>query len=145
MAYSEGFGYGAPLQYDSLYRDNPRGTRHTFSNFNAGFPGGGNVAERYQFEPSTYKGLTRELGVDDALPLTQDVMAVQLMREHGVLQPLLSNDFVGAIAKSDPWRSTPQLVNGQWALRPKGSNRFTPFDNLQKYYQSRLSVYAPQR
>ena len=141
MAFSEAFGYGGPLDYSSMYGDHPLGNRRTFSDFGS-FPIGQGVAGRYQFEERTYNDLQNRLGISGMMPIVQDVMGVQLMREHGVLDRLLSDDFAGAVANSSPWASTPMLVNGQWTLRPKGSHSFTPFDQLQKYYQSRLREYA---
>ena len=139
MAFSEAFGYGAPLDYSSMYGDHPLGNRRTFSDFGR-FPTGQGVAGRYQFEEKTYNDFRNRLGISGMMPMAQDVMGVQLMREHGVLDRLLSNDFAGAVANSSPWASTPMLVNGQWTLRPKGSRSFTPFDQLQKYYQGRLRI-----
>ena len=144
MAFSEAFGYGAPLDYSSLYGDHPLGRRQTFSDF-SGFPSGKGAVGRYQFTKTTYQDFQKRMGVSDVLPLTQDLMGVQLMREHGVLDRLLSDDFAGAVNNSSPWASTPQLVNGQWVKRPKGTRRATPFDQLQQYYQGRLNAYTSRR
>ncbi len=76
------------------------------------FPGCGkrnSPSGRYQIVAQTYDELSRELGLTDFSPHTQDLMAVHPLHKRGALKPLLSGDLDAALpGASRPWASLPK-------------------------------------
>lgn len=70
------------------------------------------AAGRYQFLSRTWDGVADRLGLTDFSPQSQDLAAVQLMKDRGMIEPLLNGDFEGAIRAGAPeWASLP-TANG---------------------------------
>jgi lysozyme len=66
------------------------------------------AAGRYQFMPGTWNPLQKKLGLPDFSPHSQDLAAVELLKQRGALTPLLNNNFKGALAAAAPvWASLP--------------------------------------
>jgi len=75
---------------------------------------GSTAAGRYQFLYSTWAGLQSQLGLPDFSPGSQDIAAVELMRECGALNKVLNDDLQGAIyAANRIWASFPGSPYGQ--------------------------------
>lgn len=94
------------------------------------------AAGAYQFMPDTWKGVTKQLGVDarDFSPAAQDRAALQLMRNRGVNpDEAISN---AALAKLAPeWASLPTTAGKSYYGQPvKGHGE------LGKFYQARLGA-----
>lgn len=66
---------------------------------------------RYQFIKSTWNGVAKATGQADFSPRTQDINAVELLRQTGALNDLLAGDFDAAMSKAGT----------QWASVPKSS------------------------
>ena len=145
IAYTEGFGDGVPLEYNSYFGDHPNSRRKTFTD-DSHHPGSGGVplhgshptaAGRYQINGDTYNEFSRKLGLSDFTPETQDLMAVQMLRESGAIDGLLSGDLPTTVNRSGRWISMPALVGGQWQRR-RQDQPSVPFDKIQQYYRNRL-------
>jgi muramidase (phage lysozyme) len=99
------------------------------------------AAGAYQFMPDTWKGVTKQLGVDprDFSPAAQDRAALQLMRNRGVNpDEAISN---AALAKLAPeWASLPTAAGKSYYGQPvKGHGE------LGKFYQARLGQAPAQQ
>ena len=69
------------------------------------------AAGRYQFLDSTWRGL----GMKDFSPRSQDLAAIKLMQQRGMIEPLLRGDFNGAIHRGAPeWASLPTASGGSY-------------------------------
>lgn len=68
------------------------------------------AAGRYQITQSTYNDLAKKMGVSGFGPETQDAMAIQLLKDRGAYQDVLSGDFETAKNKL---RSTWEGFNKQ--------------------------------
>lgn len=72
------------------------------------------AAGRYQFIVSTWDGLRKDLGLPDFSPLSQDVAAVELLRQCGALDKINAGIIPDAIrAASGIWASFPSAGYGQ--------------------------------
>lgn len=104
-AFLDTIAWAEGASYDTLYG----GAR--FGDYSR-FPGYGKhntPSGRYQIVAKTYDGLSKALGLTDFSPHTQDLMAVQLLRERGALQPLLSGDLDAVLPNASRiWASLPQ-------------------------------------
>lgn len=68
------------------------------------------AAGRYQFLGSTWRGL----GMPDFSPQSQDIAAVKLMQQRGMIEPLLRGDVRTAIFRGAPeWASLPKNAQNQ--------------------------------
>lgn len=73
-----------------------------------GTPNQTSAAGRYQILAKTYQGLQKQLGTKDFSPETQDKMAIELIRQNGALDNVLTGDYQGAINKlGNIWASLP--------------------------------------
>jgi muramidase (phage lysozyme) len=69
------------------------------------------AAGRYQFLKSTWD----ELKMPNFSPASQDVAAVRLMQERGMIGPLLAGDLKTAVLKGAPeWASLPTASGGSY-------------------------------
>ncbi len=89
------------------------------------------AAGRYQFLGSTWRGLAKNLGLEDFSELNQDRGAVELMREKGAIDDILKGDFNAAQAK----------LGGTWVSLPSGTAKQPRktqawFDAQVNHYQS---------
>lgn len=76
------------------------------------------AAGAYQFISSTWKTLQNQLSLPDFSPESQDMAAVQLLKNVGAYTPLVAGDIEGALqAASTQWASLPYSSSGQ----PKAS------------------------
>lgn len=80
--------------------------------------GKGNItstaAGRYQFLNRTWQGLVKQLGLPDFSPESQDLGAIQLMRQRRMIGPIQSGDIRGALtAGNREWASLPGSPYGQ--------------------------------
>lgn len=64
------------------------------------------AAGRYQITQSTYNDLSKKMGVNDFSKSTQDAMAIQLLKDRGAYEDVLSGDFETAKNKlKGTWES----------------------------------------
>lgn len=83
------------------------------------------AAGRYQFLGSTYKNLSNKLGLKDFSPVSQDVAAIELLRETGALQDIVKGDFTSAIKKTNrTWASLPDSPHNQRTVSWNFANSF---------------------
>ncbi len=68
------------------------------------------AAGRYQFMPGTFNRLAKKLGLKDFSPASQDKAAIELAREYGVTQELLSKEGMSPKVSA--------LLGRQWASFP---------------------------
>ena len=68
------------------------------------------AAGRYQFMPGTFNRLAKKLGLKDFSPASQDKAAIELAREYGVTQELLSKEGMSPRVSA--------LLGRQWASFP---------------------------
>lgn len=90
------------------------------------------AAGRYQFMPSTWSGVSKQLGLKDFSPQSQDLAALQLIRNRGVDpdQPMTAESW----AKLAPeWASLPTLGGKSYYGQPVKS-----LDSIMGVYQRSL-------
>ena len=69
---------------------------------------------RYQIIRGMAAIYTQRLGLQDFSPVSQDKIAIQMIRERGALPLIEAGNFVGAVAHICPiWASLPGNQNGQ--------------------------------
>jgi lysozyme len=72
------------------------------------------AAGAYQFLATTWDYLRLRLNLKDFSPLSQDMAAVELIREKGALEDVIAGRFENAIAKTNKvWASLPGSPYGQ--------------------------------
>ncbi|MBU9401631.1 glycoside hydrolase family 104 protein [Burkholderia multivorans] len=72
------------------------------------------AAGRYQINYPTFLTLSRQMGVNDFSPATQDAMALQLAANKGALADIDAGNIQSAIARCAPvWASLPGWTYGQ--------------------------------
>jgi len=72
------------------------------------------AAGRYQFLYKTWKGVAASNGLPDFTPASQDIGAVELLRQRGALNYILNGDIETAIKKAaKEWASFPGAGYGQ--------------------------------
>lgn len=85
----------------------------------------------YQFLNKTWDNVSKDLGLKDFSPLSQDIAAVELIKRRGALDNLLRGDFQGSINKLSPeWASLP-TASGKGYYSGQKARRI---DDLQKIY-----------
>jgi len=153
IAYAEGYKSGKPVGYDTRFGDNPNAkNRHLIDNYEK-FPDkrGGkfngvpqSASGRYQIIGTTYDEFSKKLGLSDFSPDSQDMMAVQMLIDGGVVKALWHGDFSSAVDRSGKWASFPKRVGDTWQRRqPKQPS--VPFEKLQQYYEERLKEHSMQQ
>jgi muramidase (phage lysozyme) len=86
-----------------------------------GRPNKTTAAGRYQFLSNTWDEQAKKLGLQDFGPQSQDLAAINLLRERGVLPDVLQGNWESAVKKSGPiWASLPSSPYPQ----PRQSNEF---------------------
>lgn len=106
--YNVAFGGGTFNNYDAHPRQ-----LHTFRQTD-GTTNQTTAAGRYQILAKTEQGLARQLGTKDFTPETQDKMAIELIRQNGALDNVLTGDYAGAINKlGKVWASLPSSPYAQ--------------------------------
>lgn len=77
------------------------------------------AAGRYQFLSGTWSEVAGRLGLQDFSPQSQDLAAVQLMKQRGMIAPLLQGDLAGAIHAGAPeWASLPTPAGTSYYDQP---------------------------
>lgn len=77
------------------------------------------AAGRYQFLHGTWSAVSAQLGLADFSPQSQDLAAVQLMKQRGMIEPLLRGDVAAAIHAGAPeWASLPTPGGGSYYGQP---------------------------
>lgn len=72
------------------------------------------AAGRYQFLNRTWSGLESQLGLKDFSAKSQDLGAIQLMKQRGMIDPIMKGDISGALTKGNrEWASLPGSPYGQ--------------------------------
>ena len=72
------------------------------------------AAGRYQFLSRTWAGVARTLGLQDFSPESQDLAAIELMRQRGMIPHILNGDIAAAFnAGNKEWASLPGSPYGQ--------------------------------
>lgn len=72
------------------------------------------AAGRYQFLKNTWDGLSRQYGLKDFSPQSQDIGAIGLIMQKGALNDVLKGDYRGAIQKlGSTWASLPSSPYAQ--------------------------------
>lgn len=122
------------------------------------------AAGRYQFLKPTWDGLSRQYGLKDFSPQSQDIAAVALLAQNGALPYVLKGDFATAIQKSGgTWASLPssqykqgkrswndvnQFLGGniqQPGQASTQSSRFLSPDQIAKVLPDLAKEQAPQQ
>lgn len=99
------------------------------------------AAGRYQFIKPTWEGLQQKLHLPDFSSASQDLAAIQLMKDKGMIESLLKGDLKTAVTKgSDIWASLPK-ADGKGAYVGQNAKNF---DDLQKVYNDSLKKYTPE-
>lgn len=93
------------------------------------------AAGRYQITGTTWKGVSKQLGLKDFSPESQDKAAIELLRRRGALDDVLAGNWDSAIRKlGDEWQSLP---SGTSKNQGKRSREF--FDSAMGKAQERNS------
>lgn len=110
VAYTEGVKHGYNTMFGNQRIDNLSAHPNIRKQFKQ-TDGKMNVttaAGRYQFLKPTWDGLSRQYGLKDFSPQSQDIAAVALLAQNGALPYVLKGDFATAIQKSGgTWASLP--------------------------------------
>ena len=95
------------------------------------------AAGRYQFLKKTWDGLSRQYGLKDFSPQSQDIGAIGLIMQKGALNDVLKGNYQSAIQKlGGTWASLPSSPYAQ----PRKS-----WDQIGKMLGSGISAPQPQR
>lgn len=95
------------------------------------------AAGRYQFLKGTWDGLSRQYGLKDFSPQSQDIGAIGLIMQKGALNDVLKGNYSSAIQKlGGTWASLPSSPYAQ----PRKS-----WDQIGKMLGSGISAPQPQR
>lgn len=74
------------------------------------------AAGAYQFLTSTWNDLQRKLSLPDFSPASQDLAAIELIRQEGALDDVIAGRFSTAIDKvQNIWASLPDVPGGERA------------------------------
>ena len=82
----------------------------------------------YQFLNKTWDGVSQKLGLTDFSPRSQDLAAIELIKQRGAISYILDGDFEGAINKLSP----------EWASLPKSNGKGT-YENQRVRDMNQLS------
>jgi muramidase (phage lysozyme) len=93
------------------------------------------AAGRYQFLSKTWNNLSKKLGLTDFHATTQDIAAVELMKERNMIQPILDGDLKTAVHRGvKEWASLPK-ANGKGAFIGQNARSF---NDIQRAYDGFL-------
>lgn len=110
VAYTEGVKHGYNTMFGNQRIDNLSAHPNVRKQFKQtdGKVNYTTAAGRYQFLKPTWDGLSRQYGLKDFSPQSQDIAAVALLAQNGALPYVLKGDFATAIQKSGgTWASLP--------------------------------------
>ena len=92
------------------------------------------AAGRYQFLKPTWDGLSRQYGLKDFSPQSQDIAAIGLLMQNGSLPYILKGDFQTAVKKSGgTWASLPSSPYAQPKRSQSEVDRFFGGDSAANY------------
>lgn len=95
------------------------------------------AAGRYQFLKPTWDGLTRQYGLKDFSPQSQDIAAIGLLIQNGALPHILKGDYQTATQKSGrTWASLPSSPYAQPKRSQAEIDRFLGGNASSGGYQS---------
>jgi len=104
----------------------------------------------YQFLNSTWDGVSKKLGLKDFYPESQDLAAIELIKNRGALTDVLNNNLIGALSKlSKEWASLP-TAEGKSAYGNQKSKKVESLANVfygqNSNYENSVAPYmnAPQ-
>lgn len=94
------------------------------------------AAGRYQFLKGTWDGLSRQYGLKDFSPQSQDIGAIGLIMQKGALNDVLKGNYQSAIQKlGGTWASLPSSPYAQPKRSQAEINRFIGGSTQQGGYQ----------
>lgn len=94
------------------------------------------AAGRYQFLKGTWEGLSRQYGLKDFSPQSQDIGAIGLIMQKGALNDVLKGNYQSAIQKlGGTWASLPSSPYAQPKRSQAEINRFIGGSTQQGGYQ----------
>jgi muramidase (phage lysozyme) len=85
----------------------------------------------YQFLNSTWDGVSKKLGLKDFSPESQDLAAIELIKNRGALTDVLNNNLDGALTK----------LSGEWASLPTASGKSAYKNQNSKKAQDLYKVF----
>lgn len=96
------------------FADHPRAAGKWNFQDNSGKSQGSTAAGRYQIIQKTWDGISRQYGLNDFSPMNQDLAAIGLMVNSGVMPLILKGDIRGAASKlGNVWASLPSSPYNQ--------------------------------
>jgi muramidase (phage lysozyme) len=106
----------------------------------AGYGGSTTASGRYQVTKATWAELSvKAMGLSDFTPGTQDLIAVELLRNVNAIEPLISGDLKVAVGKaSKKWEALPMgpgLANRPINGKPSGQP-YTEYGEVEKIYKN---------
>lgn len=100
------------------------------------------AAGRYQFLSGTWNNLAKNLGLTNFHADTQDIAAVQLMKERNMIEPLLNGDLQTAINRgANEWASLPK-ADGNGAYAGQNARSFEAIQNAYNGYLNDAKAMA---
>lgn len=100
------------------------------------------AAGRYQFLSGTWNNLSQKLGLTNFHADTQDIAAVQLMKERNMIEPLLNGDLQTAINRgANEWASLPK-ADGNGAYAGQNAKSFEAIQNAYNGYLNDAKAMA---
>jgi muramidase (phage lysozyme) len=95
------------------------------------------AAGAYQFMPFTWDGVTKELGLKDFGPTSQDQAAIHLVKRRGALSTFDKGGFTPNVVNSlaPEWASFPTHKGGSFYGQPNKK-----FDDLRRFYNEQLEL-----
>jgi muramidase (phage lysozyme) len=85
----------------------------------------------YQFLNKTWNGVSSKLGLTDFSPQSQDIAAVELIKQRGALDDVLNDNFEQAVIK----------LSGEWASLPKSNGKSTYKNQRARSIQDLKNVF----
>src|SRR5262249_14850676 len=100
------------------------------------------AAGRYQITADTFNTLSRQLGLSDFSPHSQDLMAVQYLINVGAINGAVAGDLDAVLpGAAHPWASLPEshTADGLYNKPQYGYQRSRPYYDVSARYQQELA------
>jgi muramidase (phage lysozyme) len=82
------------------------------------------AAGMYQITRETWRDMGRRMGLNDFSPLTQDLLAIEILRRLSVIDDIVAGDIDSALQKA----------SRRWAALPQGPGRYNqPYREYDKF------------